>query len=79
MSILNAPTRLMKDLGYGKGYQYAHDLENKVADMECMPDALRGRRYYHPTDQGMERRIKEILDIIQEKRRRAASKDRGPA
>ena len=79
MSILNAPTRLMKDLGYGKGYQYAHDLEEKVADMQCMPDALRGRRYYHPTDQGMEHRIKEILDIIQEKRRRAAAKDPGPS
>jgi len=69
MQILNAPTRLMKDLGYGNGYQYAHDLENKVADMECLPDALRGRQYYHPGEQGMERKIKEILDIIKSKRK----------
>jgi putative ATPase len=54
----------MRDLGYGKGYQYAHDLEGKVADMECLPQSLRGRRYYEPTDQGMERRIQEILDSI---------------
>jgi putative ATPase len=69
LHILNAPTRLMKDLGYGKGYQYAHDLENKVADMECLPDALRDRRYYHPTDQGMEQRIREILHSIREKKK----------
>lgn len=69
MHILNAPTRLMKDLGYGKGYQYAHDLEDRVAAMECLPDSLRGRRYYHPSDQGMERRIKEILDLIAEKKK----------
>jgi len=70
LHILNAPTRLMKDLGYGKGYQYAHDLEGRVADMECLPDSLRGAKYYHPTDQGMERRIREILDAIQEKKKR---------
>jgi putative ATPase len=70
LHILNAPTRLMKDLGYGKGYQYAHDLEDRVADMECLPDSLRGAKYYHPTDQGMERRIREILDAIQEKKKR---------
>ncbi|MBZ5495835.1 MAG: replication-associated recombination protein A [Acidobacteriia bacterium] len=69
LHIRNAPTRLMKELGYGKGYQYAHDLEGKVADMECLPESLHGRQYYHPTDQGMERRIKEILDIIKEKRK----------
>ncbi len=70
LHIRNAPTRLMKDLGYGKGYQYAHDLEGKVADMECLPDALKGRQYYHPTDEGMERRIKEILDGIKAKKKR---------
>jgi putative ATPase len=64
LHIRNAPTDLMRDLGYGKGYQYAHDLEGKVADMECLPQSLRGRRYYEPTDQGMERRIQEILDSI---------------
>jgi putative ATPase len=70
LHMLNAPTRLMKDLGYGKGYQYAHDLEDRVADMECLPGSLSGRQYYHPTDQGMERRIKEILDAIQQKKKR---------
>jgi putative ATPase len=64
MQIRNAPTALLKDLGYGKGYQYAHDLEEKVAAMECLPDALRGRQYYHPSEQGSERRIREILDEI---------------
>jgi len=64
LHILNAPTSLMKELGYGKGYKYAHDLEQKVADMECLPDALRGRQYYRPTSQGMEQRIREILERI---------------
>ncbi len=68
MQIRNAPTNLMKELGYGKDYQYAHDLEEKVADMECLPDSLRGRRYYYPTDQGMERRIDEILAEIRKKK-----------
>jgi len=73
MQILNAPTRLMKDLGYGKGYQYAHDLEDKVANMQCLPDSLAGRKYYHPTDQGMERRIREILEILQQRKKRQKS------
>jgi putative ATPase len=70
LHILNAPTRLMKDLGYGHGYQYAHDTEDKVADMECLPESLRGRRYYFPTDQGSESRIQEILVRIREKKNR---------
>ena len=69
LHIRNAPTRLMKDLGYGKGYQYAHDLDNKVADMQCLPESLAGRKYYLPSDQGMERRIKEILDLIEQRKR----------
>jgi len=72
--ILNAPTRLMKELGYGEGYEYAHDLKEKVSAMECLPDALRGRQYYHPSDQGMERRIREALDDIKERRKRAAQR-----
>ncbi|MDR1727075.1 MAG: replication-associated recombination protein A [Acidobacteriota bacterium] len=67
--ILNAPTRLMRDLGYGKGYQYAHDLKEKVADMDCLPDALKDRRYYHPSDQGMERRIGEVIEETRRRRR----------
>jgi putative ATPase len=70
LHIRNAPTLLMKELGYGKGYHYAHDLEQKVADMECLPESLSGRQYYFPTDQGMERRIQEILDSIKERRKR---------
>ncbi len=64
LQIRNAPTELMRDLGYGKGYQYAHDLKEKVADMECLPDSLKGRRYYEPTNQGMESRVREILEAI---------------
>jgi putative ATPase len=52
--IRNAPTGLMKDLGYGRGYQYAHDEREGVAGMDCLPEALRGRRYYRPTDRGGE-------------------------
>jgi len=64
LHIRNAPTGLMKGLGYGAGYQYAHDVEGKVADMECLPDNLRGRRYYHPTNEGLEKRIAERLEQI---------------
>jgi putative ATPase len=72
MQIRNAPTNLMKDLGYGEGYQYAHDLKEKVADMDCLPDSLRNRQYYCPTDQGMERRINEILAEIRQRKKRSA-------
>ena len=71
-SIRNAPTPLMKDLGYGKGYQYAHDLEDAVADMECLPEDLRGRKYYRPTDRGFEKTIQERMawwDEARKKRR----------
>jgi putative ATPase len=60
--IRNAPTRLMKDLGYGKGYRYAHDEEDAVAGMDCLPEALRERRYYQPTDRGAEARLRERLE-----------------
>jgi putative ATPase len=71
----NAPTALMKGLGYGRGYQYAHDLESKVADMECLPDNLRGRVYYRPTNEGIEKRIRERMEEI--KRQRAHAADSG--
>ena len=64
LQIRNAPTRRMKDLDYGKGYVYAHDTEEKIADMECLPDNLRGREYYHPGDQGFEPRFKERYEAI---------------
>ena len=69
LHIRNAPTGLMKGLGYGKGYQYAHDVEGKVADMDCLPDSLKGRRYFHPQDVGHEAEIKARLDEIAKKRR----------
>jgi len=71
LHIRNAPTDLMRELGYGKGYQYAHDLQDKVADMECLPASLLGHRYYEPTDQGMERRIREILESIKAAKKKA--------
>jgi putative ATPase len=64
LHLRNAPTGLMKNLGYGKDYQYAHDTQQKVADMQCMPDSLRDRVYYHPTDEGVEKRIRERLEEI---------------
>ncbi len=64
LHLRNAPTGLMKGLGYGKDYQYAHDTEEKVADMQCLPDSLRGRVYYRPTNEGVEKRIRERLEEI---------------
>jgi putative ATPase len=64
----NAPTSLMKGLGYGQGYQYAHDVDDKVADMQCLPDNLRDRVYYRPTNEGIEKRIRERLEEIKRRR-----------
>ena len=71
LHLRNAPTRLMKGLGYGRGYQYAHDLESKVADMTCLPGSLRDRVYYEPTNEGIEKRIRERLDEIKRQRSHA--------
>jgi putative ATPase len=68
LHLRNAPTGLMKNLGYGKDYQYAHDLESKVADMQCLPDNLKDRHYYHPTNQGIEKRIRQRLEEIRSHR-----------
>ena len=64
--IRNAPTKLMKDLDYGKGYQYAHDTEDKLTNMQCLPDSLLGREYYRPTEEGVEGRIKARLKEIKD-------------
>jgi putative ATPase len=64
LHLRNAPTPLMKNIGYGQGYQYAHELEGKVADMQCLPDNLRERQYYVPTSEGVERRIRERMEEI---------------
>ena len=68
LHIRNAPTSFMKQAGYGKGYQYAHDLESKVADMDCLPDNLRGRRYYHPTQEVREKLLAQRLEEIRKLR-----------
>ena len=62
--IRNAPTKLMKELNYGKGYQYAHDSKDKLTNMECMPESLKGKTYYNPTKEGNELRYKERLEYI---------------
>ncbi|MBM3819186.1 MAG: replication-associated recombination protein A [Acidimicrobiia bacterium] len=62
LHLRNAPTRLMKDLEYGKGYEYAHDEAEGVTGMDCLPESLAGRRYYQPTDRGFEKEIKRRLD-----------------
>lgn len=64
MNIRNAPTQLMGDLGYGKGYKYAHDYEDRLTSMQCLPDALLGTEYYRPGDQGDEVKFKERLEYI---------------
>ncbi len=64
LHLRNAPTRLMKDLGYAEGYRYAHDEEGKVADMDCLPDSLRGRSYYKPTQEGREKLLAQRMDQI---------------
>ena len=72
--IRNAPTKLMKNLNYGKGYQYAHDTEDKLTNMQCLPDSLLGRTYYQPTEEGFEARYKERLQQIKEWKRKHGAK-----
>lgn len=72
--IRNAPTKLMKNLGYGKGYQYAHDTQEKITNMQCLPDSLLGREYYRPTEQGVEGRFKARLEEIKEWKRAHGAK-----
>jgi len=69
LHLRNAPTKLMKDVGYGKGYKYAHDEARGVAEMSCLPEHLEGRRYYEPTERGIEGRIKAALEKAKALRR----------
>jgi putative ATPase len=64
LHLRNAPTKLMKELDYGKGYLYAHNEEGKVADMDCLPDSLKGRSFYHPTQEGRERLLAQRMEEI---------------
>ena len=73
LHLRNAVTGLMKNVGYGAGYQYAHDYEKKVTGMRCLPENLAGRTYYHPTNQGFEQRIQQRLDEIRKIKTRAAN------
>ncbi len=74
LHLRNAPTGLMRGLGYGKGYQYAHDVQEKVADMQCLPDNLKDREYYAPTNEGVEKRIRERMAEIRKARAEASRK-----
>jgi len=71
LHIRNAPTRLMQDLGYGRGYQYAHDFEEQTTPMECLPESLTGRRFYEPKDVGLEGEIRKRLEKMRSGRRAA--------
>ena len=71
--IRNAPTKLMAQLDYGKGYQYAHDAADRLTNMQCLPDSLRDRVYYRPTEEGVEGRWKARLEEIKEWKRRHAN------
>jgi putative ATPase len=62
LHLRNAPTKLMKELGYGRGYRYAHDEAEGVSEMSSLPEHLQSRRYYEPTDRGVEGRIREALE-----------------
>lgn len=64
LHIRNAPTKLMRELDYGKGYQYAHDYEGHITAMDCLPDSMKGREYYHPTEQGSEAHYRKRLESI---------------
>jgi putative ATPase len=64
LHLRNAPTRLMKELDYGKGYRYAHDEEGRVADIDCLPDSLKGRSYYKPTQEGREKLLAQRMEEI---------------
>jgi putative ATPase len=64
LHLRNAPTNLMKEVGYGEGYKYSHNFTDHIADMECLPDNLSGKHYYIPSEQGLEKKYKERLDAI---------------
>jgi putative ATPase len=70
MNLRNASTRHMKKWGYSQGYQHAHSFEDAIVDMDCLPPSMAGRRYYHPTDRGLEKRIGERLEEIRRLRER---------
>jgi putative ATPase len=78
LHIRNAPTRLMKSLGYGKGYKYDHDHQDHYAAQECLPQKLRGRRYYFPSRFGFEKEIKKRVEWWAEKKKQAQKAGKAP-
>jgi len=74
LHLRNPVTGMMKGMGYGSGYQYAHDLDEKVADMQCLPNNLKDRRYYFPTQEGIEKRIRERMEEIRKRRESVGKK-----
>ncbi|HYE25788.1 MAG TPA: replication-associated recombination protein A, partial [Clostridia bacterium] len=79
LHLRNAPTRLMKDIGYGRDYRYAHDFDEKVTAMQCLPDNLRDRVYYRPTSEGVEKRIQERLAEIRRLKKQMTGAQKPPA
>ena len=74
LHLRNAPTKLMKELDYGKGYRYAHDEQGRVSDMDCLPDSLKGRSYYQPTQEGREKQLAQRMEEIRKIRERKREK-----
>ena len=74
LAIRNAVTKLMKEAGYGKGYRLAHYEENKIADLQCLPDSLAGTEYYRPTSEGVEAKIAARLDAVKAWKKHLAEK-----
>ena len=70
LHLRNPVTGLMRQIGYGRGYQYAHNTEEKITDMRCLPESLLGRTYYRPTDQGFEQRLRQRIEEIRRIRKR---------
>ncbi|MBR2215640.1 MAG: replication-associated recombination protein A [Selenomonadaceae bacterium] len=77
MNIRNGVTKLMREVGYGQGYKYAHDFAQKVTAMQCLPDSLVGKSYYRPTNEGLEERFAKRLEAIKEWKRKQLDKERG--
>lgn len=74
MQLRNAPTRAMKQWGYGEGYQHAHQFDDAINTMQCLPDNLRGVEFYHPTDRGTEQRIAQRVEEIRKLRKNSDPK-----
>jgi putative ATPase len=75
MQLRNAPTRLMKEFGYSAGYQHAHQFEDAINTMECLPESLKGTKFYQPTDRGVEQRIQQRMEELRAKRGGNGNKD----